>query len=104
MHDEPGRRAAHHQGAAQGLADQGLFINIELLLGPFEAGPQGTHFRGTGHFFTAHFGHELGLLPAVKQLGADAQLPRDRLRAAALAGQAQGLGLERLVVLALFVG
>ena len=45
-------------------------------------GEQLTHFRVAGHFHAAHFSHELGLLPAIKQLGADAQLLGSRLGAA----------------------
>ena len=33
------------------------------------------HFRVEGYFYAAHLSHELRLLPSVKQLGADAQLP-----------------------------
>lgn len=56
-------------------------------LRPFELGAQLAHFRVAGHFHAAYFGHELGLLPAVEQLGADTQLLGRRLRAAALRGQ-----------------
>ena len=49
-------------------------------------------------------GYELGLLPAVGLRGADAQLPSGDLGTAVFAGQAQGLGLECLVVFTPFVG
>lgn len=62
-----------------------------------------THFPVARHLDTAHFGHELRLLPAVEQFRADAQLLRGGLRAAALRGQTQGLGLEGIVVLAPFI-
>ena len=69
---------------------------------------QGAHFRVAGHFDNAHFdnahfGHELRQLLTVEQLGADIQLPRRGLCAAALAGQAQGLHLKRLAVFTPFV-
>nr|WP_245815335.1 hypothetical protein [Hymenobacter gelipurpurascens] len=43
------------------------------------------HLQVARHYFATYFSHYLGLLPAVEQLGADSQLPRRGLRAAALA-------------------
>lgn len=36
-------------------------------------GTHGAYLRVAGHFLAAHFDHELRLLPAIEQLGADAQ-------------------------------
>lgn len=50
-----------------------------------------------------HFGHKLGLLPAIAQLKANTQLLGGRRRAAALRSQEQGLSFKGIAVLAPFI-
>lgn len=73
---------------------------MQLLLCPSELSTQLTPLRVAGYLQTAYFGDELRLLPAVEQPGADTQLLSGGLGAAALRGQAQGLGFKGIVVFA----
>ena len=50
---------------------------------PLVGGAQQAYICVAGHLDTAHLGHELRLLPAVKQIGADALRVRPNCRAAA---------------------
>ena len=99
-----GRCNGRHSRVRLAEDDQGSFRDIEFLRQPLIGGAQGAHFWVAGHFHAASFGHELRLLPGVKWLGADAQLPGRGLRAANLQSRAQGLGLKHFVVFVPFAG
>jgi len=71
VYDDSGSGPAHGWGAAQDLADQTLRHRVAQV-------PADDFARiavGPRYHDTAHFGHVLGLLPAVARLGADAQPP-----------------------------
>jgi hypothetical protein len=62
--------------------DQGFFFKLfSFCFGRLFDAPK-LHLRVTGHFFIAHLGHDLCLLPALNHLRASAKLPSGGLSAA----------------------